>query len=221
MHIPLHTGAHRATVAATGMMHRALRCPSPHAVAAVAAALCPLAAGLACTSAPPPTTTPPPVVNTPPPPATDNTPPAAIEVVPSGPIVVRDLKGQRAWSGSAATVHWQGDKGVLELTGVRCVFFENDREVLDATAPRAQVDEKRRLVTLSGGVRAGSRLEEAQIQADTLVWDIKTRRLTATGHITLTRGAMRMTGGDRMEADARLKDVRLSGALRFEGTVQR
>ncbi len=210
-------------------MRRALRRPSPHAVAAGMAAMALFAVGMSCASAPqpPPANTPPVVIGTdetnPPPGTTPGTGPSsgAIDLVPSGPIVVRDLKGRRAWSGSAKSVHWRGDEGVLELTGVRCSFFENDQEVLEATAPAARVDEKARRVTLSGGVRASSRLEDAQVQADTMVWDIVTRRLTATGHITVVRGATRLTGGDRMEADARLKDVRMTGALRFEGAVQR
>ena len=142
-----------------------------------------------------------------------------IEVVPSGPIVLRDPKGERAWVGTADRVRWSAQEAIIELTNVRCTFFEQGRRVLQASAPRARVNQENGRVVLSGGVRGASEVEDAQFEADEVEWDIATRRLVATGHITFVRGDWRVTGGERLEADTALRDAEMTGQMRFAGTV--
>jgi hypothetical protein len=90
------------------------------------------------------------------------------------------------------------------------IFYDRDGTTLSADAPAATVAEADRSIVMSGGVKArtGSGIK---LSCSTLTYDDRTQRLLGQGDVVMTTPRGERLEGQRVDADVRLSQVRVTG----------
>lgn len=112
----------------------------------------------------------------------------------------------------AANVIYSTDLQKGRFNDTTLHFYKGRNARLTVTAPTAVVDEVSHDVILSGGVRATT-ASGVTLTSDRMVYDDRTRLLTATDHVVAVEPGGNMLTGREAIADLDLQQIRLYGKL--------
>ncbi|NJL82803.1 MAG: LPS export ABC transporter periplasmic protein LptC [Chloroflexaceae bacterium] len=108
-------------------------------------------------------------------------------------------------AGSSLT--WQYNNRLIVAD--KPVQLFHPQEQLTVTGNRGQLDLKREVATLEGGVKGLNQRNQSQLYADRLTWQIPTQILEAEGHVTYAQS----------DPPANLKGTKATGTLRDNRVV--
>jgi LPS export ABC transporter protein LptC len=123
-----------------------------------------------------------------------------------------DPQGLQQWDLRAETVAVDSAAGTVALTAVAGVFFEGGQPSVEFAAPRGTFYIATRDVTLEGGVKARA-ANGRTLEAVTVKWIPKTRRIEATGSVVLHQNGM-IVRSDHLTSDTALQHAKLTGNIR-------
>jgi LPS export ABC transporter protein LptC len=89
-------------------------------------------------------------------------------------------------------------------------FYDRDGTTLFARSPAATVHEEDRTIVMSGGVKARTS-SGIRLSCKTLTYDDRTQRIRGEGDVVMTTPRGERLEGQRIDADIRLSQVRVSG----------
>ena len=128
--------------------------------------------------------------------------------------IVESLHGRkvymiRALSGVAQRYGTEQGSGELEQPHV--TFVDRSGTTTIADAPKARVFERDKTVVMSGGVHAHTS-SGSVLTCDTLTYRGTTERFRGEGHVVLSAPNGLQLGGEHLDGDVKLQDVRVTGA---------
>jgi LPS export ABC transporter protein LptC len=115
----------------------------------------------------------------------------------------------RALSGVAQRYGTEQGSGELEQPHV--TFVDRSGTTTIADAPKARVFERDKTVVMSGGVHAHTS-SGSVLTCDTLTYRGTTERFRGEGHVVLSAPNGLQLGGEHLDGDVKLQDVRVTGA---------
>lgn len=127
------------------------------------------------------------------------------------PVTISNIvNGAPEYTLLAANVIYSTDLRKGRFNDTTLHFYKGRHERLTVTAPTAVVDEFSHDVVLSGGVHATT-ASGVTLVSDRMVYDDKTRLLTATDHVVAVEPGGNMLTGREAIADLDLQQIRLYG----------
>jgi LPS export ABC transporter protein LptC len=97
---------------------------------------------------------------------------------------------------------------VLTYQDVRIKFFGKDGSILNATAPRATVDQNTNLVKMLGGVHANNS-NGMTLQCDTMTYDRSTEMVYGDGNVIMTNANGFRGTGNKFKSDVSLTNAQM------------
>lgn len=131
----------------------------------------------------------------------------------NGSSYVERKDGKAVWEIAAETIEMDPATKLIYLKGIKAVFYQEDGERLDITAPVATMDSKTKNITMDGDVKAVSSKDGAVFTARQALWAAQEQKLTGAGGITLTRDDTVITG-DLLETDPNTQKYKVRGHVR-------
>jgi len=128
------------------------------------------------------------------------------------PVTISNIvNGMPEYTLKAASVIYATDLRKGRFTDTTLYFYKGRKPRLTVTAPTAVVDEQSHDVALSGGVHATT-AAAVTLSSDKMLYNDKTRLLTAIGHVVAVEPGGNMLTGGRAIADLDLQQIQLFGA---------
>jgi hypothetical protein len=97
---------------------------------------------------------------------------------------------------------------ILSYNDVKINFYGKDGSVLNATAPRATVDQRTNLVVMSGGVHARNSAGMT-LQCDTLTYDRSTEMIHGDGNVVIANPNGFRGTGNHFDSNVALTDAKM------------
>jgi LPS export ABC transporter protein LptC len=127
------------------------------------------------------------------------------------PVTISNIiHGVPEYTLKAASVIYATDLRRGRFLDTTLYFYKGRKPRLTVTAPTAIVDEQSHDVALSGGVHATT-AADVTLSSDEMLYNEKTRLLTAVGHVVAVEPGGNMLTGGRAIADLDLQQIRLFG----------
>lgn len=127
------------------------------------------------------------------------------------PVTISNIvRGAPEYTLKAASVIYATDLRKGRFLDTTLYFYKGRKPRLTVTAPSALVDEQSHDVALSGGVHATT-AADVTLSSDQMLYNEKTRLLTAVGHVIAVEPGGNMLTGGRAIADLDLQQIRLFG----------
>jgi len=127
------------------------------------------------------------------------------------PVTISNIvNGMPEYTLKAASVIYATDQRKGKFLDTTLYFYKGRKPRLTVTAPTAVVDEQSHDVTLSGGVHATT-AAAVTLSSDEMLYNEKTRLLTAVGHVVAVEPGGNMLTGGRAIADLDLQQINLFG----------
>jgi len=127
-------------------------------------------------------------------------------------VITNIVAGAPEYTLLAANVIYSTDLRKGRFNDTTLHFYKGRNARLTVTAPTAVVDEVSHNVMLSGGVHAKT-ASGVTLTSERMVYDDRTRLLTATDHVVAVEPGGNMLTGREAIADLDLQQIRLFGAL--------
>ena len=127
------------------------------------------------------------------------------------PVTISNIvNGFPEYTLKAASVIYATDLRKGRFKDTTLYFYKGRKPRLTVTAPTAVVDEQSHDVALSGGVHATT-AAAVTLSSDEMLYNDKTRLLTAVGHVVAVEPGGNMLTGGRAIADLDLQQIQLFG----------
>jgi LPS export ABC transporter protein LptC len=128
--------------------------------------------------------------------------------------IVETVRGRKAYTIRALSAI--GERfGTNQATGAleqpHVTFVDRSGTTTIADAPKATVAERDKSVVMTGGVHARTS-SGSLLSCDTLTYNANTERFHGEGHVRLTAPNGLQLGGDHLDGDVKLQDVRVTGS---------
>ena len=127
------------------------------------------------------------------------------------PVTISNIvNGMPEYTLKAASVIYATDVRKGKFLDTTLYFYKGRKARLTVTAPTAVVDEQSHDLALSGGVHATT-AAAVTLSSDEMLYNEKTRLLTAVGHVVAVEPGGNMLTGGRAIADLDLQQIKLFG----------